>query len=310
MDAKILAAAINAAINELLKKGSASAIIKSWRDELERVLDEAATSPADASDSVQRYYQNYLDRIIEVRGLPMHSIVSADDKQVTAITGFGMNGNFELLLPKMRRAFDSCVNDVKAQAEQFRQRELLDVLNTFEQWARSIPLGGTKEKSFRDEARSVRQILKAFSKWDKYYFYAKRSNFSNEINRIIAESNGAIAALWHFYDCEKPMHKERDKKVYLIRGNWAIEKGFIDDHEAKFTDDLPLPGNDGCMCSYCYLSHVGDLPAELLTPKGKNAKKEIEHKFALMKAGSTLNASENRPVSLLGGFIQSIKKFF
>lgn len=292
MDAKALAAVINAAINELLKNGSAPAIIKCWRDELELILDEAGVSPTDASDSVQRYYQNYLDRIIEVRGLPMHSIISSDDKQATAITGFGMGGQFELLLPKMRRAFDSCVNDAKVHAGQFRQRELLAALNTFEQWARSIPLGGTKEKSFRDEVRSVRQILKSFSKWEKYYFYAKRSNFYNEIERIIAEYNGAIAARWRFSSCcEEPMHKERDKKVYLIRDNWAIEKGFIDDHEAKFTDDLPLPFNDGCMCSYCYLSHVGDLPAELLTPNGKNAKKEIENKLALMKAGSTLNAS-------------------
>jgi len=305
MDAKPLADAINAAINELLKNGWTPSLIKCWRDELERVLDEEAMSPIDAGDAVQRYYQNYLDRIIEVKGLPFRSIVSSDDKQAAGITGIGMEGKFELLLPKIRSAFDSCVNDVKAHAGQFRQRELLAALNTFEQWALSIPLGGTKEKSFRDEARSVRLELKSFSKWDKYFAQVKSRNFMNEINRIIAEFNGAIAARWHFRSlCEEPMHKERDGEIYLIRGNWASEKGFIDDHKTKFTESLSLPGNDGCMCSYCHLSGLRDLPAELLTPKGKDALADSNKRVEQI-----LNATASSPLSL-GGFAQSIKSYF
>lgn len=137
----------------------------------------------------------------------------------------------------------------------------------------------------------------------------------SDIDRIIAESNGAIAAHWHFNStCEEPTHKDRDGEIYLIRGNWASEKGFIDEYKTKFTENLPLPGNDGCMCSYCYLIGLRELPAELLTPKGKdalsNAKRMVEHDAAFMRAVSTLNESENSPVSLLGGFVQSIKKLF
>jgi hypothetical protein len=100
------------------------------------------------------------------------------------------------------------------------------------------------------------------------------------------------------------MHKEQGGKIYLIRGNWASEKGFIDGSEAKFTDHQPLPFNDGCFCSYRYLSHLSDLPAELLTPKGKDALADEKRRIEQI-----LNTPASNPRSL-GGFAQSIKNYF
>ena len=89
-----------------------------------------------------------------------------------------------------------------------------------------------------------------------------------------AMKNGAIAAEWHSYYRQpgydyRLEHKERDGKIYAIRGNWAIERGLMN-KGAGYTDEITAPAEEHlCRCYYTYLNNIRDLPEDMLTENGK-----------------------------------------
>jgi hypothetical protein len=111
-----------------------------------------------------------------------------------------------------------------------------------------------------------------------------------------AMKNGAIAAEWHShyrqpgYDYRLE-HKERDGKIYAIRGNWAIERGLMN-KGAGYTDEITAPAEEHlCRCYYTYLNNIRDLPEDMLTEKGKQY-------LADEKPLAALNRRKLRPVLL------------
>lgn len=280
MDTKALAAIINAAINELLKIGSSPKTKKRLREELTKALDEAAAQPTDVINELKNAYQKSLDDIIKYKGMPVCSTFSnsSDGTQTDeGIKGIGIaEGEFEVFKPKIYCIFEECIKDVESQAKSFRQQIILSALDTFDEWAQSIPKGGTKDKVFREEARYVRQELKSVQKWERFYFSLKIGNFIYRIDHLIQESN-AIAAIWRCseYCGDDCNHSRYNGKTYIIRGNVASKEGLIAEEKAKYTDELPIPRNDGCNCNYEYIYRLEDLQATMLSPKGKEQKNKI-----------------------------------
>ena len=96
----------------------------------------------------------------------------------------------------------------------------------------------------------------------------------DNINNIVAVDNGAIAGEWHSHWKQpnyhyREEHKERADKVYLIRNNWASEKGLIKPING-YTDEITRPGEEVyCRCNYVYLYNLRQLPEDMLTQKGK-----------------------------------------
>lgn len=95
------------------------------------------------------------------------------------------------------------------------------------------------------------------------------------IDNIIATSNNAIAAEWHShwrqagYDYRED-HKERDKLVYLIRGNWAQKNGYVKAGSAGYLDAITQPGEEVfCRCYVTYLYNLRSIPEDMLTQKGR-----------------------------------------
>ena len=315
MSDKTLAAAINSAIDELIKAGPAPAILGPWMDTLGNALDAAAPTADQGAASVLRANDQFLAKVIEVRGLPVRGVVEASADGVTpaaggATVGIDMKGTFEQLEPLIRRAHAECQAHITKTTEGFRNDELEEALACFEQWARSIPLGGTKDKAFRDGARDVRQNLKAFPKWSERFYYATIRNFPNAIEAMSARANGALAALWHCYGWQnEPEHDRNNGKVFLVRGNWAIAKGLIHDAGARYTDEMPQPGNDGCRCSYQFLYNLRNLPPELLTPLGKAKLAEARKVTDAILNGDPVSLSPDQ-ASAIGRMLSSFKKLF
>jgi hypothetical protein len=57
-----------------------------------------------------------------------------------------------------------------------------------------------------------------------------------------------------------------------VRGCWAVEKGLIKPGPAGYTDEITRPAEEPfCGCYYRYLYNLRDLPANMLTEKGKEA---------------------------------------
>ena len=95
---------------------------------------------------------------------------------------------------------------------------------------------------------------------------------------MIAVDGGAIAGRWHHvkrgppsYDA-RPEHVARDGKVYLLRGSWALQRGFVKPGSVGFSDQITQPGEEiFCSCWYEFIYALRDLPRDMLTAKGKEA---------------------------------------
>jgi hypothetical protein len=92
---------------------------------------------------------------------------------------------------------------------------------------------------------------------------------------VVARGNGAIAGIWHShwrrpgYDYRED-HKERDERVYLIRGSWAHEQGLVKPGKVGYLDDITQPGQEPfCSCYVQYISALSKLPDEMLTKSGQ-----------------------------------------
>ena len=91
---------------------------------------------------------------------------------------------------------------------------------------------------------------------------------------IRAEGGGALAMVWHSrwrvagYDYRED-HKERDRQVYAIRGNWALQKGLMRKGPAGYADEITKPAEEVfCQCTGQWLYSLRALPRDMLTDKG------------------------------------------
>ncbi|MFA5731904.1 MAG: hypothetical protein WC934_07860 [Acidithiobacillus sp.] len=67
-------------------------------------------------------------------------------------------------------------------------------------------------------------------------------------------------------------HQKRDGAIYIVKGNWALQKGMMIPGSAGYIEDVDIPGRQlGCMCHLIWLSRLTDLPDDMLTDLGKEA---------------------------------------
>ena len=97
------------------------------------------------------------------------------------------------------------------------------------------------------------------------------------LNNVLAVDGKAIALIWHSHWRQagykyRPDHKERDEQVYMLRDNWAQEKGFVKVGKSGYYDEITSVGEEPfCRCYAQYLYNIGSVPKELLTKKGADA---------------------------------------
>lgn len=153
----------------------------------------------------------------------------------------------------------------------------------FSGWATSIPVqdyvgGGLSPSSRSGVNYNCDHIQKSAQQVD---YEARRVMIDQShklianIDNIIATSNNAIAAEWHShwrqagYDYRED-HKDRDKLVYLIRGNWAQKNGYVKAGPAGYLDAITQPGEEVfCRCYVTYLYNLRSIPEDMLTQKGR-----------------------------------------
>ena len=155
-----------------------------------------------------------------------------------------------------------------------RAEEIPAMLRRFAGFVTSIPAGGSDQFNKGDERRKIRKSLSGLSFRERRLMIDQGHKLQSAISSIVATGGGAIAAIWHShwrqtnYDYREP-HKERDGKLYVVRGNWAFEKGLAKLAGHKYIDDEDQPGElVFCRCYFSYLYSLRDLPKEMLTEKG------------------------------------------
>jgi len=195
----------------------------------------------------------------------------------------------ERLKPKLQAELDRRLMVSRNLIKLNRQQMVEKTTQRFAGWASSVPAGGSRAIETKDVKENIRKALTSLPFEEKRCVIDQGMKFVSSLNDVIATDGGAIAGKWasqwrrRGYSYRED-HKERDQKVYAIRGNWAIEKGLMKAGPDGYTDQITKPGEEVfCSCSYQYLYNLHDLPSEMITRKGEESLAEVRAKIAAMK---------------------------
>lgn len=184
------------------------------------------------------------------------------------------------IMPQLRTELDRRIM-VNADMIRLNREQAIDkTLQRFSGWATSIPAGGSravnKAEVKADISKSARQLRYETNRRE----IDQGHKLISAIDSIVGMQTNAIAMEWKSqwkrpgYDYRKD-HKERDGKVYAIRGSWAMERGLIN-KGAGYTDEITAPAEEVyCSCKGIYLSGLRELPDEMLTKKGRDALEQL-----------------------------------
>ena len=183
------------------------------------------------------------------------------------------------LQPKMRSELDRRILASVDLIKLNREKAISTTLSRFSGWASSIPSAETIalrgiQGTMLKTAQHIQKSAKQMDYEARRVMIDQGHKLIANIDNVVATSNNAIAARWHShwrrpgYDYRKD-HKERDEKVYLIRGNWAQEKGYVKPGSVGYLDEVTQPGEEVfCSCYVTYIYNLRSLPPDMLTQKG------------------------------------------
>lgn len=153
-------------------------------------------------------------------------------------------------------------------------------LQRFSGWATSIPTGGSRSVEKGEVKTEIAKSLRQIDYAERRVLIDQGHKLMSSIDAVIAQQTDAIAGMWrsHWrqpgYDY-RPDHKERDKQIYAIRGSWAMEKGLMK-KGAGYLDEMTQAAEEPfCRCYVVYLLNLRDLPADMLTEKGRDELKRF-----------------------------------
>jgi hypothetical protein len=254
---------VNAAIADIEVHGfDSQQRIDGWMERIE-VAARASLMPESAvQNALSNTLATIFTRVTERGGiLKMHPGVS--------------RFTIDKLKPRLRAELDRRIMASAQLIKLNRQQAIAKTLQRFSGWATSVPAGGSDVVDKPEVRDNLKKALKSLPYEERRVSIDQGHKLISTVNDVIALDGGAIAAEWHShfrqpgYDA-RPDHKERDGNVYLIRGNWAQDKGLVKVGTAGYTDDITQPAEEPfCRCNYRYIYSIKALPDDMLTAKGR-----------------------------------------
>lgn len=181
----------------------------------------------------------------------------------------------ERVKPSLRAELDRRIMASADLIKLNREEAIRDTLHRFSGWATAIPAGGSSSLDRMKAKEAVRKSITSLAFRERRVAIDQAHKFTSNLSEILATDNGALAAVWHSnwrqrnYDYRKD-HKERDGKLYVVRGNWALEKGFMKLDGRQYTDQITKPGEEVfCRCHYQWIYSLRALPNGMITDLGK-----------------------------------------
>lgn len=164
-----------------------------------------------------------------------------------------------------------------------RARAIETTLQRFAGWATSVPPGGTPAPERRATKVEVRKALASLPFRERRVAIDQGNKFLANLNDILARDGGAIAGIWrqHYTRHPRHTHRQRDGKVYLVRGSWAHQAGLVKPGPAGYTDEISRPGEEvfcRCTMEFCYA--LRDLPADMITERGRAELERVRRELA------------------------------
>jgi hypothetical protein len=238
-----------------------AARLEDWLLRLRIAAERDGVSDADVADALKRTLGTTYKRLVDNGGLERSAGVS--------------RFTIERVRPELRAELDrrilASANLIKLNREQMVDK----TLQRFSGWATSVPPGGSRAVDRREVKKAVRKALASEPFEVRRVTIDQGHKLAANLNQVVAEGNGAIAIEWKSrwreagYNYRKD-HKERDGHVYALRGNWALEKGLMKPGPDGYYDQITSVGEEPfCRCSGVYLFSLRDLPADMVTAKGR-----------------------------------------
>lgn len=178
--------------------------------------------------------------------------------------------------PRLRGALDRAIMASASQIKIDRTVAIEKVVQRFSGWATSIPAGGSDAVSKVDTKADIKKSIATIAYQERRVNIDQGHKFVANLNNIIAVDGGALAAKWHSHAGEmnynyRPEHAKREGHIFVVRDNWAIQRGLMKLDGAKYTDEIDQPAEFVyCRCYYEYLYSLRRLPDSMLTEKGRS----------------------------------------
>lgn len=181
--------------------------------------------------------------------------------------------------PQLRAELDRRILAAASLIKINRRAAIEKTLQRFSGWATSIPIGGSDIVSRREEKTRIRKSIASLPFEERRVIVDQSHKLVASINEIIARDGAAIALIWHSHWRQpgynyREDHKERDGKIYALRGTWALEKGLMKAGPVGYYEDITAVGQEPfCRCYAQYLYSLRVLPPSMLTRKGEDVLK-------------------------------------
>lgn len=258
------------AVNDLAEHGFDNVErIAVWQERLRRAAEQYSGVPSAAESMVSQSLAAMYKKMIEHGGILKYH------PEVARFT-------LQKLAPHLRLELDRRILASADLIKLNRTESINKTLRRFSGWATSIPAGGSDVVDKRDVKNNVFRALKQLPYEERRVAIDQGHKLRASLSDIVAMDNNAIAVEWHSHYRQagynyREDHKERDKHVYAIRGNWAIDRGLMKAGPNGYYDEITAVGEEVfCRCYAVYKYNLRQLPDEMLTQKGKLALSEIQ----------------------------------
>lgn len=272
---------LSAAIDDLVEHGFDSvARVERWTSELRAAADRSMASTAEMElmmrDALSAIYRRLIDNGQVIKTNP-------------GVARFTL----ERVRPELRSELDRRIMAAANLIKLNRTEAIDQTIRRFQGWSTSIPPGGTTAAKKPKTKREIRKSIAGLPFVERRVLTDQSHKLVASINEIVAKGGGAIAMRWSSrwrqpgYNY-RIHHRERDKKVFLIRDSWAHQAGLVkrgtasDEIAGLYYDEVTAVGQEvSCRCSGVFLYALRDLPRGMLTEKGKaaleTARAQAEH---------------------------------
>lgn len=253
------------AINDMAQHGYDSVQrVEYWTEQIRRAAESTLKTKAQMQQMLQDALQAVYHKMVTKQGALKFN---------PGVARFTLKRVAPTLRAELDRRIMASANLIKMNREQAIEK----TLQRFQGWSTSIPKGGAADPEKDKTKAEIRKPLARLPFTERRVLIDQGHKLGAAINSVVAEGGGAIAAMWRSnfrqpgYDYRED-HRERDSIIYLVRNSWAQSQGLVKPGEAGYTDQITQPAEEPfCRCRYIYLFHLMQLPADMLTAKGKEA---------------------------------------
>lgn len=157
-----------------------------------------------------------------------------------------------------------------------REQAIEKTLQRFNGWVTSAPPDGYFNPQKKEEKARILKSVQDLDFENRRLAIDQGHKLVANIKDLLAREGNAIAYRWHSqwrrpgYNFRED-HKERDEKIYLIRGSWADEKGYLNPVNGYYDEMTAVAEEPFCSCSVIAIYAPQRLPEEYLTERGKRA---------------------------------------